>query len=42
MIVVASSDVHQGRLDQGVQLLTKPFSMSDLATRVRDILDGLE
>jgi len=33
--------VHHGRLDQGVQLITKPFSMSDLATRVRDILDGL-
>ena len=33
--------VHHGRLDQGVQLLTKPFSMSDLATRVRDVLDGL-
>ena len=33
--------VHHGRLDPGVQLITKPFSMSDLATRVRDILDGL-
>jgi PAS domain S-box-containing protein len=33
--------VHHGRLDQGVQLITKPFSMSDLATRVRDVLDGL-
>jgi PAS domain S-box-containing protein len=32
--------VHHGRLDPGVQLITKPFSMSDLATRVRDILDG--
>ena len=32
--------VHQGRLDPGVQLITKPFSMSDLATRVRDILDS--
>ena len=31
--------VHHGRLDQGVQLITKPFSMADLATRVRDILD---
>jgi CheY-like chemotaxis protein len=31
--------VHHGRLDRGVQLITKPFSMSDLATRVRDILD---
>jgi CheY-like chemotaxis protein len=33
--------VHHGRLDPGVQLITKPFSMSDLATRVRDVLDGL-
>jgi PAS domain S-box-containing protein len=33
--------VHHGRLDQGVQLITKPFSMSDLATRIRDVLDGL-
>lgn len=33
--------VHHGRLDQGVQLITKPFSMSDLAKRVRDVLDGV-
>ncbi|HEY2534896.1 MAG TPA: ATP-binding protein [Xanthobacteraceae bacterium] len=33
--------VHHGRLDPGVQLITKPFSMSDLATRIRDVLDGL-
>ena len=32
--------VHHGRLDAGVQLITKPFSMSDLATRVRDTIDG--
>jgi CheY-like chemotaxis protein len=31
--------VHQGRLDRGVELLTKPFSYADLAARVRDILD---
>jgi CheY-like chemotaxis protein len=31
--------VHQGRLDPGVELLTKPFSYADLAARVRDILD---
>jgi signal transduction histidine kinase/CheY-like chemotaxis protein len=31
--------VHQGRLDPGVQLITKPFSYADLAARVRDILD---
>jgi CheY-like chemotaxis protein len=32
--------VHHGRLDPGVELITKPFSYSDLATRVRDLLDG--
>jgi CheY-like chemotaxis protein len=33
--------VHHGRLDPGVQLITKPFTMPELASRVRDILDGL-
>lgn len=32
---------HHGRLDKGVQLITKPFSLSDLAAKVRDVLDGL-
>ncbi len=31
--------VHQGRLDAGVQLLTKPFTFEQLAARVRDLLD---
>jgi len=31
--------VHQGRLDPGVELITKPFTYSDLASRVRDVLD---
>ena len=31
--------VHHGRLDPGVQLLSKPFTTAQLATRVRDILD---
>jgi PAS domain S-box-containing protein len=31
--------VHQGRLDPGVQLLTKPFTRTQLATRVREVLD---
>ncbi len=30
---------HHGRLDKGVQLLTKPFSFGDLAAKVRDVLD---
>ena len=33
--------IHHGRLDKGVQLITKPFGSSDLAIRVRDVLDGL-
>jgi PAS domain S-box-containing protein len=31
--------VHHGRLDRGVQLITKPFSFEDLAAKVRDVLD---
>jgi len=32
--------VHHGRLDAGVELLSKPFSYADLAARVRDLLDA--
>ncbi len=32
---------HHGRLDKGVQLITKPFSFADLAAKVRDVLDGM-
>ncbi len=32
--------VHQGRLDVGVHLLTKPFSRAQLAAQVRDLLDS--
>jgi PAS domain S-box-containing protein len=31
--------VHQGRLDPGVELITKPFTRAQLATRIRDVLD---
>jgi PAS domain S-box-containing protein len=31
--------IHQGRLDKGVRLITKPFNSADLAVKVRDILD---
>ena len=31
--------VHHGRLDPGVDLITKPFGFSELAGRVRDVLD---
>ena len=32
--------IHHGRLDQGVQLLTKPFTQAELARRVQQALDG--
>ncbi len=32
--------VHHGRLDPGVELITKPFTYADLAARIRDLLDG--
>lgn len=32
--------VHNGRLDPGVDLISKPFSFDDLAAKVRDVLDG--
>ena len=31
--------VHQGRLDEGVELLQKPVSQAELAARVRKVLD---
>jgi signal transduction histidine kinase len=32
--------IHHGRLDKGVQLITKPFTFADLAAKVRDVLDA--
>jgi len=32
--------VHHGRLDAGIQLITKPYSYLDLAVKVRQTLDG--
>jgi signal transduction histidine kinase len=32
--------IHHGRLDKGVQLITKPSSFNDLAGKVRDMLDN--
>jgi len=32
--------VHDGRLDPGVQLITKPFSLAGLSQKLRDVLDG--
>jgi PAS domain S-box-containing protein len=34
--------VHQGRVDAGVQMIGKPFSMEALASKVRAILDGAD
>src|SRR5262249_15317508 len=31
--------VHHGRLDAGVQLISKPFTFEQLAARVREVLD---
>jgi DNA-binding response OmpR family regulator len=31
--------VHQGRLEEGVELVQKPVSQSELAARVRSMLD---
>lgn len=33
--------IHHGRLDDGVELITKPFCFADLAAKVRDILDHI-
>ena len=32
--------VHHGRLDAGVQMIGKPFSLSELSAKVRALLDG--
>lgn len=31
--------VHQGQVDEGIDLLNKPFSRSDLARKIRAVLD---
>jgi DNA-binding response OmpR family regulator len=33
--------VHHGRLDPGVQLVGKPFTYAELASKVRSVLDQL-
>lgn len=35
----ASALIHDGRLDPGIDLLSKPFTFSALASRIRDALD---
>ena len=34
--------VHQGRLDPGVEVIFKPFTYSDLAIKIRHVLDDVE
>lgn len=34
--------IHHGRLDPGVELLTKPFTYGDLATKMREMLDRVQ
>lgn len=36
-----SAIVHQGRLDENVALLTKPYASSDLGRKVRSVLDSV-
>jgi hypothetical protein len=33
---------HHGILDEGLNFIQKPFGSSDLATKVRQVLDHLE
>ena len=37
---VQDSIVHNGRLDEGIQLLSKPYGQSDLAQKIRAVLGG--
>jgi two-component SAPR family response regulator len=34
-----STIIHNGRLDPGVQLLSKPYRRSDLAKKIRSVID---
>jgi len=34
--------IHNGRLDPGVQLITKPFTFAGLATKLRQVLDTVQ
>jgi response regulator RpfG family c-di-GMP phosphodiesterase len=34
--------VHDGRLDPGVELITKPYTQAALSTKLRDVLDASE
>jgi YesN/AraC family two-component response regulator len=32
--------VHEGHLDAGIALLTKPYRKQDLSRKIREVLDG--
>ncbi len=32
--------VHHGRLDAGIQMISKPFAYDELAAKIRAVLDG--
>jgi CheY-like chemotaxis protein len=32
--------IHDGRLDDGISLVTKPFTFAAIASKVRTVLDG--
>jgi DNA-binding response OmpR family regulator len=34
--------VHHGRLDPGVQLIGKPFTYAELASKIRAVLDDVK
>jgi PAS domain S-box-containing protein len=36
---VRDAVVHQGRVDPGVDVITKPFSYADIAAKIREVLD---
>jgi DNA-binding NtrC family response regulator len=32
--------IHQGRMDRGINMISKPFSFEELASKVRQVLDA--
>ena len=37
----ANAIAHQGVLDEGVNFIQKPFSTTDLAAKIREVLDKI-
>lgn len=38
--VYANPSAHRGVLEEGVRFIAKPFSLTTLAEKVREVLDG--